>query len=133
MSGPFVDTSYFVALRNVTDQFHSAAIELNDLVAGGAVTTEYVLVETANFFTRVGRREVFVNLVRDLRRLSKFRIIPSSTDLFDRGLSLFESRPEKEWSLTDCISFIVMGDLGMTDALTADHHFEQAGFTALLT
>ncbi len=59
-------------------------------------------------------------------------IVPSSSDLFWRGIKLFDARPDKEWSLTDCISFEVMAELGLTDALTADHHFEQAGFRALL-
>jgi hypothetical protein len=50
----------------------------------------------------------------------------------DRGLALYAARPDKEWSLTDCVSFLVMQDHGVTEALTADHHFEQAGFVALL-
>lgn len=53
-------------------------------------------------------------------------------DLFWRGFHLFESRPDKHWSLTDCTSFVIMEEHGMTEALTADHHFQQAGFTALL-
>jgi predicted nucleic acid-binding protein len=52
--------------------------------------------------------------------------------LFDAGLELYSRRPDKEWSLTDCISFVVMEEHGLTEALTTDHHFEQAGFTALL-
>jgi len=59
-------------------------------------------------------------------------VILLSTEVFSRGLLLFDSRADKEWSLTDCISFVVMEDRGLTDALTADHHFEQAGFRALL-
>jgi predicted nucleic acid-binding protein len=49
-----------------------------------------------------------------------------------RGIQLYDSRPDKQWSLTDCISFVVMQDRGIVEALTGDHHFEQAGFTALL-
>jgi len=52
--------------------------------------------------------------------------------LFERGVGLFRQRPDKEWSLTDCISFVVMRDASLTEALTGDHHFEQAGFSALL-
>jgi hypothetical protein len=51
---------------------------------------------------------------------------------FDAGLSLYRSRADKEWSMTDCISFVVMKERGIKEALTADHHFEQAGFKALL-
>jgi hypothetical protein len=59
-------------------------------------------------------------------------MIPATQELFDRGVALYESRPDKEWSLTDCISFVVMADHGITEALTGDRHFEQAGFVALL-
>jgi len=52
--------------------------------------------------------------------------------LYQRGINLYAQRPDKEWSLTDCISFVVMSDRGITEALTGDHHFEQAGFRALL-
>ncbi len=59
-------------------------------------------------------------------------IIPASTALMEEGISLFESRTDKRWGLTDCISFEVMRENGVVDALSADHHFEQAGFRALL-
>ena len=59
-------------------------------------------------------------------------VIPASSDLLRRGTQLFESRPDKPWSLTDCISFVIMKDQEIQEALTADHHFEQAGFTVLL-
>ena len=60
------------------------------------------------------------------------KLIPPDVALFDAGVQLFANRPDKEWSLTDCISFVVMQQEGITQALTADHHFEQAGFQALL-
>ena len=53
-------------------------------------------------------------------------------ELLRRGLRRYDERPDKTWSLTDCVSFVVMEDHGLTDALTGDHHFEQAGFRALL-
>ena len=59
-------------------------------------------------------------------------IIPASHDLFQQGCELYFKRPDKNWSLTDCTSFVVMKEYGLTDALTTDHHFEQAGFTVLL-
>lgn len=59
-------------------------------------------------------------------------LLPPDQILFDAGLELYASRSDKEWSLTDCISFVVMRERGITDALTGDHHFEQAGFVALL-
>jgi uncharacterized protein len=132
MNMAFGDTCYFVALINSADSLHELACEFGELV-DRIVTTEYVLVETANFFTKVELRQFFSEFAREIRASLTARIIPASTELFDRGLALFDSRPDKEWSLTDCISFVAMADLGITDALTADHHFEQAGFTALLT
>lgn len=59
-------------------------------------------------------------------------IVSATSDLFRRGTDFFSARPDKEWSLTDCISFVVMNERGITDDLTSDHHFEQAGFQILL-
>jgi len=61
-----------------------------------------------------------------------FRVVRATTELIERGKELYRRRPDKEWPLTDCISFVVMQDEGLTEALTGDHHFEQAGFKALL-
>jgi predicted nucleic acid-binding protein len=132
MNAIFADTSYFVAANSPRDSAHALAKELGKELDSGIITTEYILVETSNFFTHPALRSIQSQIVRELRNSPSSQIIPSSSDLFDRGLALFESRPDKEWSLTDCISFIVMGDLGLAEALTADHHFEQAGFIALL-
>ena len=67
-----------------------------------------------------------------LREQRDVEIVPSTSDLFRRGTDLFSARPDKEWSLTDCISCIVMNERDINDALTNDHHFEQAGFRILL-
>jgi predicted nucleic acid-binding protein len=97
------------------------------------VTTEFVLLEVANFFKRPGSdRGLFAAFVSTIDSDSATRVIPADSDHFRRGLALFAERPDKEWSLTDCISFVVMADLGLQDALTADHHFNQAGYRALL-
>jgi len=74
----------------------------------------------------------FVKLVEDLRRRTSIRILPASTDLLDGGLAIYGRRADKAWSLTDCISFVVMEQMGLSEALTADRHFGQAGFTVLL-
>lgn len=67
-----------------------------------------------------------------MRRSAFFQILPASSELLQRGLALYQARPDKEWQLSDCISFIVMEQEGLTEALTGDRHFEQAGFQALL-
>ena len=59
-------------------------------------------------------------------------VIPASQQLFRQGYRLFANRHDKQWSLTDCTSFVVMEEHGLTDALSSDHHFEQAGFNVLL-
>lgn len=59
-------------------------------------------------------------------------IVPLSEPLYARGLALYRDRPDKGWSLTDCISFVVMKEMGLSEAFTGDHHFSQAGYVPLL-
>jgi predicted nucleic acid-binding protein len=75
---------------------------------------------------------MFVALEARLRSDSRFTVIPATAQLFDDGLELYRHRPDKDWSLTDCIPFMVMQQRGIVEAFTGDHHFEQAGFVALL-
>jgi predicted nucleic acid-binding protein len=99
----------------------------------GSVTTRWVLMEVANMLSNSKARAGCAAFMRDLDHAEGMRIIPASEELFHRGLALYDERPDKGWSLTDCISFLVMADEHVIEALTGDHHFEQAGFTALLT
>lgn len=78
-------------------------------------------------------RSTFLALIRALQKDPFTEIVPATPDLFDRGLDLYARRPDKTWSLTDCISFVVMTERGLTEALTGDRHFEQAGFQALFS
>jgi len=90
------------------------------------------LTEVADGCSSVDRRNAFLELLELLRESSDAKIIPPSEELFERGVELFRQRPDKDWPLTDCISFAAMKDEGITEALTGDHYFEQAGFRALL-
>jgi predicted nucleic acid-binding protein len=128
----FADTSFYVAIFNPQDALHARAKALAAAHQGGVITTEFVLVEVGNFFCRGNGRAVFKTMIENLRAAEDIEICPASAKLFDDGLVLFDSRPDKEWSLTDCVSFVVMRQRAITEALSADHHFEQAGFTALL-
>jgi uncharacterized protein len=99
---------------------------------GPLVTTEWILTEVGDAFSHPAWRRKFIRLLDLLREQSDVEIVPSTSDLIQRGTEFFAARPDKEWSLTDCISFVAMNERDITDALTSDHHFEQAGFRILL-
>jgi uncharacterized protein len=132
MKPAFADTSFYVATVNPRDTLHSAAAKYAENFRGPIITTEYVLVEVGNWLASCGDRDVFVELVKEIRADHRTMVVPGSPTMFDRGLNLYVRRPDKSWSLTDCISFVVMREHGLTEALTGDHHFEQAGFRVLL-
>ena len=132
MTQAFADTSFYVALVNPRDALHAAATELAETFRGAIVTTEYVLLEAANWLARSGDRQVFVELLRQIRADRRTTVVSGTSALFERGLDLYSRRQDKDWSLTDCSSFDVMREHGLVEAMTADHHFEQAGFTVLL-
>src|SRR5271165_1239085 len=94
--------------------------------------SKFGLTEVGDAFSHPAARQKFVRLLQLLREQADVEIVPSTSDLFRRGEDLFSARPDKEWSLTDCISFVVMNERDINDALTNDHHFEQAGFRILL-
>lgn len=128
----FADTSFYVALLNRRDEFRESALTFIERYSGEVVATEFVLLELGNFLSRSAHRSRFRPFVERLRALSGTKVLPLSTKLLNRALDLYADRGDKQWSLTDCTSFIVMREQGISEALTADHHFEQAGFTILL-
>lgn len=132
MKAVFADTSYYVALLSKADRGHERAVAWSEKLVGRQVVTEYVLVELGSALSNVKDRPLFVPFVRRLLADRETLFVPASNTLLRRGLELFGGRPDKGWSLVDCISFVVMKQRRVTDALTADRHFEQAGFRALL-
>ena len=132
MKPVFADTGYFVAFCGPNDSFHARAVELSAHWVGGIVTTEYVLVETGGLLSRPKHRPAYVNLVRDLESDPAVQILPASRVLFSRRLRLVRRSGRQGWSLVDCISFAAMKRRRLKEALTADRHFAQAGFRALL-
>jgi uncharacterized protein len=128
----FVDTGHWLALADSGDQYHERARSLAARVRGPFVTTDAVLIEVANALAGVRRRTLGVALLADVRASDDVEVVPLSPELFARAIELYSTRPDKEWGLTDCISFVVMQDRGITEALAADQHFVQAGFRALL-
>src|SRR6266851_2762455 len=132
MIAVFADTSYFLAFLGEKDQFHDRAMAWTRVLRAPVVTSEYVVVEVGNSLSKGADRQAFMDFYREIRQEAKLEVIPASTELLDRGAELFAGRPDKTWSLTDCVSFVVMSDRGLHDALSADRDFEEAGFRALL-
>lgn len=132
MTAVFRDAYYFVALLNPRDEGHAAALRYTSSFSGRLWTTAWVLTEVASACARPPGRSAFLSPLADIENDPRVYIVAPSDDQYGRGKELFAQRPDKEWSLTDCISFVTMKEHRLTDALTADHHFEQAGFTVLL-
>ena len=129
-----LDTSFILALENKDDPHHERAKALDvELLSEGSILLLHwgIILEIADGYARVGRR------AKGLQLLAKFQDEPgysvfAISELFPKALELYRSRPDKDWGLTDCLSFVLMREQGVTEALTADIHFRQAGFTALL-
>ena len=132
MDAIFADTFYFIALLDSSDMGHARAVAWSRQKGVTLYTTEYVLVELGDAFNAPGQREEFALFQDAVRIDSAFRVLPASSRLYAAGLSLYRRRRDKHWQLTDCISFAVMKEHGIRNALTGDQHFEQAGFIALL-
>lgn len=132
MKAVFADAFYFVALLNRADQHHAKTIAAARELRRSIVTTEWVLAEVADALANSGSRRLAVAFIRELAQDPKVKIVPATSNLFQRGLRLYEQRPDKKWSLTDCISFVVMQEEELLEALTGDEHFNQAGFRAVL-
>lgn len=132
MKTTFLDTSYLLALVIADDSLHERAQAWQRHISGRLLTTEYVLVELVDAMTDQRLRPVASQMVAMLRASPVVRVDAASTVLLEKGLALFATHADKLWSLTDCISFVVMQQHGVAEALTYDRHFEQAGFQALL-
>lgn len=132
MNTVFADAFYYFALLSPSDEAHRRALEFTAGFNGRLFTTAWVLTELADGLAAPEHRQAFTKFHNELRSDPQVVIVPPDADLFDEGLALYADRPDKEWSLSDCISFIIMEREGIAEALTGDHHFEQAGFVALL-
>lgn len=132
MSAVFAGTYYFLGLLNRSDEAHPRCLAFSREYKGNLVVTEYVLVEVADGLLKPQHRSQAARFIRTVENIPRVKVIPASQALFSRGLQLYTERPDKEWSLTDCISFVVMTEENLREALTGDQDFEQAGFTALL-
>jgi len=128
----FIDTSFVVALINQRDQYHVQAVELaSQFDKRSLVTTDAVLLEIGNALAR-NFKEASIQIIEYFLTSDEVEIIPLNTQLFARAFELYRSHLDKSWGLIDCVSFVVMRDFGLSESLTADKHFEQAGFAVLL-
>lgn len=127
----FVDAGFVIALINRHDQLHTAARLLSvQLRASSArlVTTQAVLFEIGNALAKQRYRAEAVRLLASMQNDPLVEIVPITPVLFDKAFNLYRTRPDKEWGLVDSFSFVVMAERGLQQALSADEHFEQAGF-----
>lgn len=132
MRSAFADTSYFLAVLNPADECHEEAVTLASTDSFRLFTPDFVLLEIADGLGSRRSHHLFASLLQTLRSDPLIKIFPATRNTLDQAESLYLSRRDKGWSLTDCTSFILMKRNRINDALTADKHFEQAGFRTLL-
>jgi predicted nucleic acid-binding protein len=133
MKRVFADSWYYIALLNPRDSAHERAKTFAKTWRGYVVTTRWVLAEIADgFATDPGLRALAARFLVHSESHPSLRVIPVSEVQFGHGLALYRSRSDKQWSLTDCISFVVMEQEGLNEVLSGDRHFRQAGFVPLL-
>ncbi|VAW32174.1 hypothetical protein MNBD_CHLOROFLEXI01-4709 [hydrothermal vent metagenome] len=128
----FIDTSYFLALINSRDKYHLVAKTVAAQVTPPFITNEAVLFELGNALARPPSRLLGIQALQKIRDDLDIEIVSITPELFDQTVAFYQSRPDKAWGLTDCSSFVIMQQRRLREALTADKHFEQAGFKRLL-
>jgi uncharacterized protein len=132
----FLDTVYAVALAAASDLLHVQAVDLSKQMEKEGIrliTTQAVLLEIGNALSKIRYRTASIQILSSLESDPSVEIIPLSPELSSKAFSLYKSRPDKEWGLIDCFSFVVMEDRGIKEALTSDEHFQQAGYNILLS
>ena len=127
----FMDAFALIAWLDPNDSNHARVSAYLRTYAGRFVSTEWILMELADAFSPSRLRGYAVDFLKGIRTNKNFAIVPFDTELYDAGFDLYSKRPDKNWSLTDCISFVVMDRFKLIDAMTEDHHFRQAGFNPL--
>lgn len=135
MTKVFLDTSYALALSFPNDEFHRKAKQLAVWLDRNHIrmfTTRAILLEIGNSLSKVQYRNQAVQILSSIESEQLIEVLSLSDDLYFRAFSLFQSRMDKQWGLVDCVSCIVMQDLEISQVLSADRHFQQMGFKALL-
>ncbi|MFN8489775.1 MAG: PIN domain-containing protein [Caldilineaceae bacterium] len=131
----FLDTAYAIALASRSDPFHSKALEIAKQLKVNStklITTRAVLLEIGNALSGQRFRAGAIKLLVALENDPSVGIVPLTEPLYTQAFTLYKERPDKEWGLIDCLSFVVMLERKIGEALTTDTHFQQAGYKALL-
>lgn len=131
----FLDTGFAIALLSPRDQYHAAALRLAAQIrqqGTKVITSDAVLLEIGAALAKLAYRPAAIKLIDGLRADPNVEIMPIDSRLFETAYRLFHERPDKEWSLTDCASFVIMQERRISQALAADEHFKQAGLIPLL-
>lgn len=135
MTTYFADTSFWIALSSKRDQYHPRAVAWSRFLIrnqGTIVTTEAVLWEWMNALSDASTRRFAAEGYRRCHGDTRIEVVTFRAELIDAAIRLYEARPDKTWSLTDCLSFVTMQQRQVVEALTTDRHFEQAGLRAMM-
>lgn len=132
MSLRLADAALFVAVLNRRDRFHPWASDYYLRTRDRLLVPPPVLVEVGNYFSESAARPHVISFLRRVQNDPRTDCISLDPGLLQEGMDFYAARPDKEWGLTDCISFVLMHKTGIQEAVTTDHHFEQAGFTILM-
>jgi hypothetical protein len=131
----FVDASGWIALVNANDALHQQSVRLFEqrLNEGrGFVTSSVVLLEVGNWLSSVPLRRLASGLMERIEHSTRIQVVELTPELYRKGWQLYRERLDKDWGVIDCISFTIMQERNIVEALTGDRHFQQAGFVALL-
>jgi predicted nucleic acid-binding protein len=131
----FGDTGYFIALVNKKDRYHRQAKDWANKITRQRIICHLsipVIFEIADGFSKIGRRELGIDLLENISNSVNFIVHPFSDTTYNNAKKLYITRKDKEWSLTDCYSFELMKKLNLSKVLSADKHFEQFGYEILL-
>jgi predicted nucleic acid-binding protein len=132
----FADTAYWIALTNPFDQHHDMAVQCSSSLGGARIlTTDAVLIEFLNALAEKGShiRGAAIRTVETILNNPRVVVLPQARSAFIKGFAFYKARPDKGYSLTDCLSMTAMRDRRLSEVLTTDRHFEQEGFIALMT
>jgi len=127
----FADTSFVIALVNERDQYHKAAEALSYKFGNAyLITTSAILLEIGNALSKNYKTQA-IEVIKSFQTAKNAEIVRVNKELFQKGFELYQKYQDKKWGLVDCISFVVMREKGITEVLTFDEDFKQAGFIIL--